>query len=214
VGLVGCGTIGSALARAIERQYADVARIVALSDVVQEDAVRLQRRLTSRPRIVSLPELIRTSHLVLEAASVSIADRVARLSLAAGRDVLIMSTGGLLEHPQRWQRLLRRSRGRLYVPSGGVCGLDGLKAMAVGRLRRIRLTTRKPPEAFAASPWIKTKRVPVHRFKTARVVFEGTPAQAVRAFPQNVNVAAALALFSSIATLFYYILLILMQSRE
>jgi len=44
-----------------------------------------------------------------------------------------MSVGGLLRS-HAWQRLARRSRGKVYIPSGAVAGLDAVKAMARGGL--------------------------------------------------------------------------------
>ena len=61
VGLVGCGTIGSQLALAVQRKYPAAARMSALHDVDCARAVALQRRLRSHPPIVSLPALVRQS---------------------------------------------------------------------------------------------------------------------------------------------------------
>jgi aspartate dehydrogenase len=195
VGLVGCGTIGSQLARAIQRDYRHVARLVALNDCNHQHAVVLQHRLTPRPPICSLSALIRKSQLVLEAASAEISAEVVRRCLRANRDVMVMSVGGLLGD-RTWQRLARRSRGRLYVPSGALAGIDGIKAMAVGRIRRVWLTTRKPPRALASAPYVQRRHLQLTRLTRPSVIFEGPPADAVRAFPQNTNVAAALALAS------------------
>lgn len=194
VGIVGCGTIGSALAHAIERDYAKSAQVVALVDREERVAHSLQRQLAHHPPVVSLHELIRRSQVVIEAASVAIAARVARLALAHDKDVLVMSTGGLLTGRAGWERAAARSGGRLYVPSGALCGLDGVKAMALGTIRRIRLTTSKPPRALASSPWIRSRHVRLDRLRRATVVFEGSPAETVKAFPQNTNVAATVAL--------------------
>lgn len=193
VGLVGCGTIGSQLARAIQRQYRHTARIVAINDSQPTHAVALQRQLRPYPPICSLPTLIRKSQLVLEAASASVCGEVVRRSLRAHRDVLVMSVGGLLGD-RSWQRIARRSRGRVYIPSGALAGLDGVKAMAVGTIDSVSLTTRKPPRALSASPYVQRKRLQLDRLKRPSVIFEGSPRDAVRAFPQNTNVAAALTL--------------------
>lgn len=192
---MGCGAIGTALATAIEHDESRRARVVALTDADPRAAQTLRRRLTGRPAIVSLPALIRRSHLVIEAASGAIAGRVARLALASHRDVLIMSTGGLLTDPS-WRRAARRSRGRLVVPSGALAGIDGAKAMAVGTIRRVRLTTTKPPRALAGAPFVRAKRWDLARLRRRKTLFEGSPQQVVKGFPQNANVAATLWLAS------------------
>jgi len=198
IGIVGCGAIGSAIAQAIDRDYANVARVVALAEQDRTRAQALRRSLRSRPALVSLPQLIRRSDLVIEAAAASIAARVARLALSANRDVLIMSTGGLLRAPASWRRAAGHSRGRLHIPSGALCGLDGIKAMAVGTIRRIRLTTRKPPHALATAPFVRANHLRLARLRAPKLLFEGSPADVVSGFPQNTNVAATMLLASTV----------------
>ena len=193
VGLVGCGTIGSQPALALQRDYSNAARITALHDIDRAHAVALQRRLSPRPPIVSLADVIRSSQLVIEAASAEAAGRIVAASLRAHRSVFVMSIGGLLRD-QAWRRLIRRSRGHVYIPSGALAGLDGVKALAVGRIRRVSLTTRKPPRALASAPYVLRRRLHLERLTRPSVVFEGTPQEVVVAFPQNTNVAAALTL--------------------
>ena len=193
VGLVGCGTIGSQLARAIQQQYSQTARLVALHDTSRPNALALQRRLKPRPPITSVSTLIRRSDLVLEAASADVVPPLLAQALRRHRDVFIMSVGGLLRD-QTWRRLVRRSRGKLYIPSGALAGLDGVKALGIGTVRRAQLTTSKPPRALAHAPYVLRKRLALSRLRRPTVIFEGPPARVVREFPQNTNVAAALAL--------------------
>lgn len=188
IGIIGCGAIGSALATVIDRDYGARAQVVGLVDVDRARAAALAARLHPRPVVTSLPQLIRRCDLVIEAAGVAVAPRVCRLGLAAGRDVLIMSTGGLLSQASLWPQLAQRSRGALYVPSGALCGLDGIKAMA-GTIRRLRLTTRKPPRALGIT---RTLRAPT-------LLFRGSPADAIKRFPQNTNVAATMMLTATLS---------------
>ena len=193
VGLIGCGTIGSQLALALARTYRHAARITALHDVDASRARLLQRRLASHPPIVSLRQLIARSRLVLEAASAEMAAPVAVLALTANRDVFIMSVGGLLRD-RAWQRAASRSTGRLYIPSGALAAVDGIKALSIGRIRRLSLVTRKPPKALMSAPYVRRHRLDLSRLQQPKELFEGTPSQVVNAFPQNTNIAAALTL--------------------
>ncbi len=193
VGLVGCGTIGTQLALALQRTYPHVSRIAALHDAEPLRARALSSRLRAHPPVVSLPQLIRRSQLVLEAASADAAREVIRRALRANRHVFIMSVGGLLRDSS-WQRLARRSRSRVYIPSGALAGLDGVKAMALGPIRSLSLTTRKPPKALSAAPYVRRRGLRLERLRRPMVVFEGSPRAVVEAFPQNTNVAAALTL--------------------
>ena len=193
VGLVGCGTIGSAVAKALRRRYGALAKITALHDVDPTRATTLAKQLHPVPPVVSFPTLLRQSHLVIEAASVDAAARVVAQALRAHRDVLVMSAGGLLSD-QAWIRAARRSRGKVYLASGALIGLDGVKAMAVGRVRSACLTTRKPPQAFASAPYVRQRGLHLEQLRRPSVIFEGSPEAVVRAFPQNTNIAATLTL--------------------
>lgn len=127
--------------------------------------------------------LIRRSDLVIEAASAAAAAGIVTRALSAKKTVFAMSVGGLLPIAGRLQRLTRQG-GHLLTPSGAIAGLDGVKAAGAGTLRRVTLTTRKPPRALGLTT----------RLRRPKTLFQGSAAQAVRQFPQNINVAATLAL--------------------
>lgn len=193
IGLVGCGTIGARLARTIDRRYRRAARIVALHDIRLTHATRLQAQLRTHPPITSLPTLIRRSQLVIEAASVAAAPAVISRALRTGRSVLVLSVGSLLLD-STWRRLVGRSGSRLYVPSGALGGIDAVKALATGRVRRVTLTSRKPPRALAFAPHAAHRGRRLTGLTRPTVVFEGSARDVVRALPQNANVAATLML--------------------
>ena len=193
VGIIGCGTIGSELARAVTREFRRWAVLHFICDHHSEKALLLQRALPSSVRIVSWETLVRRSDLVIEAASASISARVAAKALKRDKQVLIMSVGGLLED-SRWARILKQTRGKLWIPSGAVAGVDALLAARQGTLRRVQLITSKPPQGLAEAPYFKKKKFPVLQGAKTYCLFRGKAREAVRAFPQNVNVAAVLAL--------------------
>lgn len=196
VGIIGCGTIGSALAKRITTDLTSRAYVAYLCDTHQEKAAALKASLEKRSRrviITPLENLIRRSDLIVEAASAAIAARIVQKSLQQHKNVLILSVGGLAK-TQPWYSLLKRSRGTVWIPSGAVAGIDGLQAAREAGIRRVRLVTRKPPKGLQGAPYFKKRRFPILRGRQERCVFRGSAAQAVRAFPQNVNVAAVLSL--------------------
>ncbi len=183
VGVIGCGAIGGALARAVGRGEVPGARISLLFDVERERGQRLAATLRPRPRVVAAFAAFRRAPLdvAVEAASQAAAAEYTAPLLASGCDVLVMSAGVLLR--PGWLReaeaAARRSGARLVVPSGAVAGLDGLRAVR-GDIETVTLTTRKPPASLGV-------RVP-----RRTVLYEGPARAAVRRFPRNVNVAATL----------------------
>lgn len=182
IGLVGCGAIGSQLAQIIQKRFKTRTRLIGLHDFRADAARALAARLRPAVPVLSLCQLVRRSDLVLEAASGAAVRQILPEALRWRRDLMVMSAGGLLDH-SALIRKMKKAGLRLYVPSGAVLGLDGLKAAAIGRLSRVTLTTRKPPISLGMKPSQK----PV-------VVFQGNAAAAVKKFPQNINVAATLSL--------------------
>ena len=195
IGLVGCGAIGLEIARSIDR--GDVAAdLVAIFDRNEEKARELVGGLEKKPSLLDLEGLVERSDLVVEAASQRAVAGVAKAALDRGRDLMIMSVGALLD-PGLYRMVegLARDRGcRVYLPSGAISGLDGLKSAGAGRIDLVTLTTTKNPKGFAGAPYIEEKKIDLEGISEPTVIFEGPAEEAVLAFPANVNVAATLSL--------------------
>jgi aspartate dehydrogenase len=56
--------------------------------------------------------------------------------------MLILSVGGLLGQ-EEWFGEAREKGCRIYIPSGAIAGLDGVKFASMGRIARVLLTSRK-----------------------------------------------------------------------
>jgi aspartate dehydrogenase len=194
VGIVGCGTIGRELALACQKRFKDEVTLEALADADNARARKLQNSLKPKPRIVSVDDLIRNCDLVIEAASQAAVYEVAKKALSLGKDVMVMSVGGLLGREKEIFDIARTHRSCLYVPSGGVVGIDGLKAARIGALHRVTLTTRKPPQGFEDAPYVLKHNISLKNLKEEKVLFEGNASEAVKGFPKNINVSATLSL--------------------
>jgi aspartate dehydrogenase len=182
VGIVGCGAIGSEVARAASAM--EGVSQVFLHDI-DPDATAQLKGLPRTKVLRSAKSLVEQSDLVIEAANKGVVQTLVRDVLAVGKKAMILTVGALAEDALREDllNLARKHGGKLYVPSGAVMGVDGVKAAAVGDLKSVTLVTTKPPAG-------------VDRNKTDRwtLLFSGPAREAVREFPKNVNVAATLSL--------------------
>ncbi len=192
VGILGVGSIGRALATALDTKRID-AELVAIADQDRERANAVATELSTRPRVVSPHELIQRADLVVEAASQSALVDFVPKALAAGRDMLIMSVGGLLGH-EDWFRLAGEKGCRIYVPSGAIAGLDGIKAASMGYVHSAFLTSRKPIAALRGAKYVVDRNIQLESLSEETVIFEGTAEEAACAFPTTSNVAASLRL--------------------
>lgn len=195
IGIVGCGTIGSKIAQTIEEKFNERAKLTALYDSDLEKAYKLESSLKRKKiAVLSLNDLLKIADLVIEASSADAAFEIAKNVISCGKDILIMSTGGIVECAQELFNLARQNNARIYIPSGAVCGLDGIKAASLGKINKATLTTRKPPKALMGSKFILKNKINLETIKEETVIFEGPAGDAIKLFPQNINVAATLSL--------------------
>lgn len=192
VGLLGVGAIGQVLAGALDAEP-QRAVLVAVADQDGPRAEKFAAQLKTRPAVVEIDELVRRSDLIIEAASQAALPEIVPRALRAQKDLMVMSVGGLLEN-EEWFAEAERQGCRIYIPSGAIAALDGLRAAAMGRLSLVILTSRKPIAALRGAKYVSDRGIDLDRLKEETVLFEGPPEDAVRAFPSTSNVAASLRL--------------------
>ncbi len=133
---------------------------------------------------------------LLEAASHEAVREHLVAALGAGISVVVLSAGALAEDALREasERAAARSGALLYVPSGGIGGLDALKAACVAGVDSVSIEVAKPPAAWKGIPYVEALGVALDRLSAREVLFEGPARAGVPHFPQNVNIAAVLSM--------------------
>jgi aspartate dehydrogenase len=193
VGVIGCGTIGGEICVAIDSGLVE-AELVGIHDVMAAATERVARLLRQTPPVLSQEEVIGAADLAVEATSRDVAPGIIRATLGRGRDIMVMSVGGLLDCLDDALALAKSGNRHIYVPTGAIGGLDAVKGAAVATVSRVTLTTRKPPKALAGAPFVVRNGINLDGSREPTVIFTGSAEEAVPAFPANVNVAAALSL--------------------
>jgi len=188
--IIGCGSIGSELAEAADGM-ADVKRIY-LTDLRGVAAEALASKLKKAVAIRSIEQELYHCDLVIEAASQAAAREIIPKVVGRGVDIMIMSVGVLVDDDYRDNvyETARSTGARILVPSGAVCGTDGLSSATIGRIDEVVLTTTKNPESLAGVPYLIEKGIDVDKVTGPTVIYEGPAREAVKLFPKNVNVAA------------------------
>jgi aspartate dehydrogenase len=192
IGIVGCGAIGRALITAVASGKLAV-RIAGVTSRTEPNAREFLATLASAPPYMSLSELIAAADLIVEAAGGSVVPPLAQQVFAAGKDLMVISAGALLDHPDIIAQS-RQSGCRLYIPSGAIAGLDGIKSACVGAVAHVTMTTRKPPNGLEGAPHLVRNGISLVGLKEEKEVFSGTAREACKGFPANVNVSAAVSL--------------------
>ena len=192
LGIVGCGAIGRALLRAAGEGGLGMP-VVGVASRSEGAARGFLGGLEAAPPFLPLEELVERASLVVEAAGGEVVPSLAAAVFGAGKDLMVISIGALLDCPEIIE--LARDRGcRLYAPSGAIAGLDGIKSACAGRVDRVEMVSRKPVAALEGAPWLVEKGISIAGLREAREVFYGSARDACRGFPSNLNVSAAVSL--------------------
>lgn len=192
IGIVGCGAISRALLKAVENGRLKV-QVAGVTSRTEKAAKAFLSTLREPPDYLKRADLIARSDLIIEAAGGDVVPDLAREVFAAGKDLMVISAGALLDHPE----IIARSREtgcRLFVPSGAIAGLDGIKSACAGQVSHVTITTRKPPAGLDGAPYLVGHGISLAGLRKEREVFSGTAREACRGFPANVNVSAAVSL--------------------
>ena len=196
IGIVGCGAIGRSLARFVEAKLSKNAKISAIYDLDLSKALLLKNSFKKLSPVIAknLGSLIKNSDLVLECASVKVSFDVAKSVLSNRKSILIMSIGGIISKANELFELARKNNCFIYLPSGAICGIDGLKALSLAGIKKVMITTRKPPKALEGAEYIKNNRINLKDIRKEEIIFKGNALSAIKYFPQNINVAALLSI--------------------
>ncbi|MGH8703999.1 MAG: aspartate dehydrogenase [Burkholderiales bacterium] len=147
---------------------------------------------------VSGPGALRAARpdAVLEAASHDAVREQLVPLLEAGISVVVLSAGALADERLRVEaeRAAARSGALLYVPSGGIGGLDALKGACAAGVDKVTIQVAKPPVAWKNIAYVEALGVDLDRLAGATTLFDGPARDGVPHFPQNVNIAAVLSL--------------------
>jgi aspartate dehydrogenase len=196
VAIAGFGAIGRVVAERLDGKLEGGIDGLALAAVAARDIARAERGMAGFARpvpVVPLARLGEDADIVVECAPAALLRYIAEPALTAGRTLVVLSAGALLDNFDLVE-LARRQGGRILVPTGALLGLDAVQAAAEGTISRVHMITRKPPTGLDGAPYLVEHAIAVAGINRPLRVFSGTAREAARGFPANVNVAAALAL--------------------
>jgi aspartate dehydrogenase len=181
LGIIGCGAIGTDVAKAADSMK-EIEKIY-LHDLKPEASKKLCKHL-KKGIIKPVANFLDDVDVVFEAASQQAVGQYGQMVLEAEKDMVIMSIGSLFDDTLRkkLETLARKHECKIYLPSGAVCGIDGVLAASVEKLDSVTLVTTKSPASLGMKVEDRT------------MVFKGSARDAVKKFPKNINVAACLSL--------------------
>ncbi len=195
VGVIGCGAIGTEVCMAIDRGLVN-AQLAAVYDRSRESCDRLLAELGGKPAILPPDELISCADLIVECASAQAVHEFGIAVLEGGKDFMVLSAGAFTDNDflKRLTEAARTYDCKIYIPSGAIAGIDGLKSASIAHVNKVTLTTTKNPKGLKGAPYIEKNNIDLDSFNEKTLLFEGSADEAIAAFPANVNVAVSLSL--------------------
>ncbi len=184
VGLIGCGAIGSVVARELSEGAVQGADLAAVFDLIIDHPLRVDDR----------ESLISRSDVVVEAAGHGALREHGVAVRESGTDLLVVSIGALAD--EDLEGALRGAEGgRLFLCTGAIGGFDILRAaMLLGPLDEVAITSTKPAAALSR-PWMDEAVLEaLEKGSEPATVFDGPARQACALFPESANVTATLSL--------------------
>ncbi len=173
-------------------------RVVYDRDI--EKAWRLVNSLKRKPKVaLNISEVLKSDvELVIEAASQDAVKEYGLSIIEAGKSLMIMSVGALvdLELYEKLKEAASRRKVEILIPSGAIAGLDAIKAAGMAEIHSVTLISRKPPKVFVDNPYVKSKGLDLNKLTEPIVLYEGAALEACKLFPSSINVAATLSLAS------------------
>ena len=181
LGIIGCGAIGTDVAKAADK-IKDINKIY-LFDIKKPAAEKLNK-VVKKAEIKPVKDFLKDVDVVFEAASQNAVKEYAEKILLAGKDLILMSVGSLFDEKikKKLENIAKEKHCKIYLPSGAVCGIDGILSGSGDIIDEVTLVTTKPPSSLGKKYYKRT------------IVFKGNAREAVKKFPMNINVAASLSL--------------------
>jgi aspartate dehydrogenase len=195
IALVGFGAIGQSIAEELLFGAVEDLSLVAVCSSSRglaeaKDRLGAQTLVTDRLDVL----LYTAPAIIIEAAGQPfVADQGAYL-LERGLDLHILSVGALADDALRirLEHAAGLGGGRMLIPAGALAGFDGLRSLCAAGLDSVSYISTKPPEAWRNT--LAEDIIDLDALAKPAVLLDASAREAALRFPQNANLAAAVAL--------------------
>jgi len=120
-------------------------------------------------------------------------DRLLANVLIKKKTLITVSGSGLLDNLDL-EALAKKNETQIILATGAILGLDALRAASESKINEVKMITRKPPNALLSAPYVIDNNINLDNLSEPKLIFKGSASEGAKAFPANVNVAAAVGL--------------------
>ncbi len=142
----------------------------------------------------TLVELLALSaDYVIEAATPATLKEIVFPVLESGSELIVLSVGAFADSEffKAAENVAERTKRKIHIVSGAIGGFDIMQAAMMSGILTATIKNFKPPEALEGAPALGGRTL---SRDNEELIFSGNAIEAIKAFPQNVNVAVALSI--------------------
>ncbi len=190
IGIAGLGAIGSAVAKALTQgKGINGFTLTQTSDLINNTSTDIPQSIPN----VDFDTLCKNCDLIIECLPPHIVPELTKYVFKHQKTLILISSCALLIYPKILEKQ-KLSTSRIFIPSGALLGLDGVKALKQLGIKSSKIASTKPPLGFSTAPYVEEMGIDLNAINTKTRIFEGNALEAAKGFPANVNVAATLSL--------------------
>jgi aspartate dehydrogenase len=192
VGIVGLGSIGTEVAKALIKGVENFSLYGVVSRS-RENALKRISNLDQDIKIYDLDQLIENSDVIIDCAPKEAFRDIAYKCINQRKILITVSGSGILDNLDL-EALAKKNKTQIILATGAILGLDALRAASESKINKVKMITRKPPNALSSAPFVINNNINLEGLLEPKLIFKGSATEGAKAFPANVNVAAAVGL--------------------
>lgn len=193
IAIIGAGSIGTTIADEISNHLDEYYELVGIMKN-SESRIKELEMTYKVPVVTECSKLLETKpDFIIEAAGVEVVKEYGETILKHGVHFIPLSVGGLAD-PDFYQTLgqtAKENSAVLYIPSGAIGGFDLMRKMTLVNPPEVEIHTSKAPSSLEGAPYLAGRELSETE---KEVIFDDSATEAIKGFPQNINVAIATAL--------------------
>jgi len=192
VGIVGFGSIGFDVAQRIDQGIENF-KLIGVSSRTKENVLKKITSFKLKPEVLELEELCKKSDIIIDCAPKVAFKKILQNCLLNRKPLITISGSGILDN---FELVINanKSKTQVILASGAILGLDGLRAASEGKIFSVTMVTKKPPNALKNAKFVLENKISLAKLSNPKMIFKGSATEGAKAFPANVNVAAAVGL--------------------
>ena len=192
VGIIGFGSIGTEVARALINGIENF----TLKGIVSRSKENAKKRISLLKHeitIYDLDNIIKESDIIIDCAPKEAFRNIAIRCIKSQKPLITVSGAGILDNLDL-KEMAKKNSTQIILATGAILGLDALRAASESKINSVKMITRKPPNALTSAPFVINNKINLNNLSEPKLIFQGTATEGAKAFPANVNVAAAVGL--------------------